>query len=276
MRRLAPCRGAPPDLSGPWANYVGGIEALAVAPADPTSAPVVPLGPVGRARATMAPTVGQAWTGRPWPLRTSPSGVRATDLLALDDDAVDAVEIAREPGFPPGRAGRRLVGPRRPGRNPADPRRRPALHGDRRTSPAAAAPWAAGPGRSASHRSISGSRGGEPPSRCSTWRPRASTSSPACTRGAPPPTSTTPSGRRPGRSARAAPRPHRPDRRRRPDFAVRPADVRGILARADDLGSASWGTSTATSSPDVRRPARGRRRRRTGIRAVLRLTFRRR
>ena len=106
------------------------------------------------------------------------------------------------------------------------------------TSPAAAARWAAGRAPSASHRSSSSSPGGEPPSRCSTSTPRASTSSPGCTRAAARhPTSTTPSARRPGRCARAGCSsltvPIGDDD---PDFAVRPADVRGILARADDLG----------------------------------------
>ncbi len=90
-----------PDLSGPWANYVGGIEALAAAPVDVEPArPVVPLGPVARARATVAgirarrgPVVELAPTD-------IPERVRATDLLAVDDDARDAVGIARALGLP--------------------------------------------------------------------------------------------------------------------------------------------------------------------------------
>jgi SAM-dependent methyltransferase len=90
----------PPDLSGPWANYVGGIEALAAAPADLTTAPVVPLGPVGRARTTMARLWGRRGPVVQLAVADIPERVRATDLLALDDDAVDAVEIARELGLP--------------------------------------------------------------------------------------------------------------------------------------------------------------------------------
>ena len=78
----------PPDLTGPWANYVGGIEALAAAPVDVEPArPVVPLGPVARARATVAGI--RARRGPVVDLAPSdiPERVRATDLLAVDDDA---------------------------------------------------------------------------------------------------------------------------------------------------------------------------------------------
>ena len=45
-----------------------------------------------------------------------------------------------------------------------------------------------------------------------------------------------------------------------PDFAVRPADVRGILARADDLGLRLVGDVDGdVLEPDARRPHRGRR-----------------
>ncbi|HEU5242152.1 MAG TPA: glycosyltransferase family 4 protein [Ornithinibacter sp.] len=91
----------PPDLSGPWANYVGGLEALAAAPVEaPPRRPPVPLGPVGRVRASVAgirarrgPLVEIAPTD-------IPERVRATDVLALDADAVDAVGIARSLGLP--------------------------------------------------------------------------------------------------------------------------------------------------------------------------------
>jgi len=91
----------PPDLSGPWANYVGGIEALAAAPVEVEPArPVVPLGPVARARAAVAGI--RARRGPVIDLVPSdiPERVRATDLLAVDDDARDAVGIARALGLP--------------------------------------------------------------------------------------------------------------------------------------------------------------------------------
>ena len=74
-----------PDLSGPWANYVGGIEALGAAPVGVEPArPVVPLGPVARARATVAGI--RARRGPVVDLAPSdvPERVRATDLLAVD------------------------------------------------------------------------------------------------------------------------------------------------------------------------------------------------
>jgi glycosyltransferase involved in cell wall biosynthesis/SAM-dependent methyltransferase len=91
----------PPDLSGPWANYVGGIEALAAAPLDATDdLPGVPLGRLGRATAAVA-----GFRARRRPLveigpSDVPERVRATDVLALDEEAVDAVGIARSLGLP--------------------------------------------------------------------------------------------------------------------------------------------------------------------------------
>ena len=91
----------PPDVSGPWANYVGGIEALAAAPADDGPAPgALPLRPLARARATVA-----RLRARRGPLvelapADIPAWVRATDLLAVDEDARDAVALVRELGLP--------------------------------------------------------------------------------------------------------------------------------------------------------------------------------
>ncbi|MGL5864962.1 MAG: glycosyltransferase [Dermatophilaceae bacterium] len=92
----------PPDLAGPWANYVGGLEALAAAPVldDPVARPSLPRGPVAQVRSTLA---GLRARRRP-PLRLRPSDipehVRPTDLLAIDADALTAVETARELGLP--------------------------------------------------------------------------------------------------------------------------------------------------------------------------------
>ena len=91
----------PPDLSGPWANYVGGIEALAAAPIDVADeAPAVPLGPVARVKATVAGIRARRGPVVEIGPTDIPERVRATDVLALDDDAVDAVAVARALGLP--------------------------------------------------------------------------------------------------------------------------------------------------------------------------------
>ena len=91
----------PPDLAGPWANYVGGIEALAAAPLDVADeAPSVPLGPVARVRATVAGIRARRGPVVEIGPTDIPERVRATDVLALDDDAVDAVGVARALGLP--------------------------------------------------------------------------------------------------------------------------------------------------------------------------------
>ena len=90
-----------PDLSGPWANYVGGIEALAAAPLDlADEAPGVPLGPVARAKATVAGIRARRGPVVEIGPTDIPERVRATDVLALDDEAVDAVGVARALGLP--------------------------------------------------------------------------------------------------------------------------------------------------------------------------------
>ena len=91
----------PPDLSGPWANYVGGIEALAAAPLDVADeASGVPLGPVARAKATVAGIRARRGPVVEIGPTDIPERVRATDVLALDDEAVDAVGVARALGLP--------------------------------------------------------------------------------------------------------------------------------------------------------------------------------
>ncbi len=91
----------PPDLTGPWADYVGGIEALAAAPleGEPTR-PLVPLGAVARARATVAGIRARRGPVVQLAPADVPERVRATDVLAVDADAVDAVGIARALGLP--------------------------------------------------------------------------------------------------------------------------------------------------------------------------------
>ncbi|MBM6400968.1 glycosyltransferase family 4 protein [Phycicoccus sp. MQZ13P-5] len=93
-----------PDLTGPWANYVGAIEALAAEPSavldDDPPVPVVPLNPVARVR-----TMAAVWRARRGPVldlgpADLPEGVRATDLLTVDAEAVEATDVARALGLP--------------------------------------------------------------------------------------------------------------------------------------------------------------------------------
>ena len=285
LRRLAarrgrrpPGRGAPPDLAGPWANYVGGIEALAAAPLDvadeaPRSRSARWRGS-GRPSPASGPAVGRSSRSAP---PTSPSGC-VPPTCSRSTTTPSTRSASRAPWACRGRVSRSPPGPR----SAPSPRScASATTGTARpsssTSPAAAARWAAGRGPSGSPRSSSSSPGG---------------------------------GRR-----RGARRRHRQPRRHHPahpggctasdvdhavgqaswalrsggllvvtvpigeddpEFAVRAADVRGILARADDLGLRLVG--------DVDGDVLDRMREARGIAAgggapayaVLRLTFRRR
>jgi SAM-dependent methyltransferase len=98
----------PPDLSGPWAHYVGGIEALASAESDAFAddddadgdEPVPADTLVQRAKDLV--TAARLQRRRQLALRPSdfPEWVRASDVLALDNDALDAQDLARELGLP--------------------------------------------------------------------------------------------------------------------------------------------------------------------------------
>lgn len=96
----------PPDLSGPWAHYVGGIEALASAESDAllgedAEQETVPADtPVQRVKDVV--TAARLRRRRRLTLRPSdfPEWVRASDVLALDNDALDAQSLARELGLP--------------------------------------------------------------------------------------------------------------------------------------------------------------------------------
>ncbi|HET9022025.1 MAG TPA: glycosyltransferase family 4 protein [Ornithinibacter sp.] len=89
-----------PDLSGPWANYVGGIEALAATPVEVEEPRGIPLGPVARARAVVAGLRARRGPVVELGPADIPEWVRATDLLAVDADADDAVSVARALGLP--------------------------------------------------------------------------------------------------------------------------------------------------------------------------------
>jgi glycosyltransferase involved in cell wall biosynthesis/SAM-dependent methyltransferase len=102
----------PPDLSGPWARYVGAIEALgAVEPAaEPTvdgtddDDPQVHEGVVGHlrhrlgasVRAVVAASRPEVTVGR----QDLPDWVRASDVLADGDEADEAKAFARTLGLP--------------------------------------------------------------------------------------------------------------------------------------------------------------------------------
>lgn len=95
----------PPDLSGPWAHYVGAIEALASAESEALvddDEPVVtpPDTPVQRVKDFV--TAARLRRRRELPLRPAdfPEWVRASDVLSLDIDALEAQSLARELGLP--------------------------------------------------------------------------------------------------------------------------------------------------------------------------------
>lgn len=91
-----------PDLAGPWANYVGAIEALGARPPgdDPVERPSVPLSPLARVRGVVAGLRARRDPVLDLTPVDLPDDIRATDLLAVDADAVEAQEVARMLGLP--------------------------------------------------------------------------------------------------------------------------------------------------------------------------------
>lgn len=91
-----------PDLSGPWANYVGALEALAAEPAlEPDGPPAPPpVGPLARVRSTVAGLRARRGPVLDLGPADVPEEVRATDLLGVDAEALEAVEVARDLGLP--------------------------------------------------------------------------------------------------------------------------------------------------------------------------------
>jgi hypothetical protein len=102
----------PPDLQAPWARYVGTLEALSAPDvlADPTlAAPVRRQSRLGRVADRAEDVVALARLARdrrrPRLELTPgdfPSWLRATDVLAHDDEARRARELARDLGLPRG------------------------------------------------------------------------------------------------------------------------------------------------------------------------------
>ncbi|MBR7743456.1 glycosyltransferase family 4 protein [Phycicoccus sp. BSK3Z-2] len=91
-----------PDLDRAWANYVGAVEALAAAPTvwDDDEPAAVPLGRVARVRAAVAGLRARRGPVLELSPVDLPDELRATDLLTVDAEAVDAQEVARLLGLP--------------------------------------------------------------------------------------------------------------------------------------------------------------------------------
>ncbi|WP_231961007.1 glycosyltransferase family 4 protein [Pedococcus dokdonensis] len=102
----------PPDLSGPWARYIGSIEALAADEAgaepdddaDATDAPSGAAAVVGHLRHRVASTVRAVVAASRPEVELGradlPDWVRASDILADGNDADDAKALARSLGLP--------------------------------------------------------------------------------------------------------------------------------------------------------------------------------
>ncbi|WP_370892635.1 glycosyltransferase [Janibacter sp. GXQ6167] len=93
----------PPDLSGPWARYVGTLEAAAAAQPEEVDV-AAPKGLVAQAAAVAVDGVRLAAARRRPRVelhrRDIPPSVRPTDVLATDDAAAEARAIARALGLP--------------------------------------------------------------------------------------------------------------------------------------------------------------------------------
>ena len=91
-----------PDLTGPWANYVGAIEAVAAQPVvtGPDEPAPLPQGRLSRLRSTVAGLRARRDPVLELSPVDLPEELRATDLLTVDAEAVDAQEAARLLGLP--------------------------------------------------------------------------------------------------------------------------------------------------------------------------------
>jgi glycosyltransferase involved in cell wall biosynthesis len=268
----------PPDLAGPWANYVGGIEALAAVPAEVEVQAGIPLGP--RARARAAVTRLRARRGPVVELGPAdiPEWVRATDLLAVDADADDAVDVARALGLP--RPGEPVAAWSALGALAAivrirDDGQRSTVIVDESGSGSPLGRWARAVGFAPVELELTGRRAAVEVLDVDT------ASLDVITRLHPGGCTASDVDHAVGQASWALRSggllvltvPIGDDD---PDFAVRPADVRGILARADDLGLKLIGDvdgDVLDRMRDARTEAAGED---SPAYAVLRLTFRRR
>jgi glycosyltransferase involved in cell wall biosynthesis/SAM-dependent methyltransferase len=94
----------PPDLSGPWAHYVGGIESLASTETDAVGdEPAAAASGVTLADRAKALTARVRRSRRPRLVLSPtdfPEDVRSSDILALDSQAREAHALARSLGLP--------------------------------------------------------------------------------------------------------------------------------------------------------------------------------
>lgn len=101
----------PPDLSGPWAGYVGAIEARAAAqlaelepepdaPAPDIGASAPQRGPLGTVASRLRGVVPRVRSTIPFSANDVPDWIRASDVLADQSDADDSRALARQLGLP--------------------------------------------------------------------------------------------------------------------------------------------------------------------------------
>jgi SAM-dependent methyltransferase len=315
LRRLADPRYAArlrsavrrPDLAGPWAHYVGGLEALAAeapATAEPPARPAVDVGsatspsggagrlvaalpaPAAAALAGPVAAVGRAVRARraPRTLRLVPADipeeVRPCDLLAVDEEAVAAARLARELGLP--RCGDPVAAWSALGAVAAvvrlrDARRRAAVVVDRSGPASPVAAWLRATGLAPLELAPAAGDAVEDPLDVDTASLDVITRvhPGGCGAGDVDATLHSASWALRSGGVLVVTLPVGDDD---PEWAVRPADVRGVLARADDLGLALVGDVDGTVTARMRRAA--------GVAAaaggdapaygILRLTFRRR
>jgi glycosyltransferase involved in cell wall biosynthesis len=283
LRRLAEpgavaalaARVRPPDLSGPWARYVGGLEAMAAGP--PSVAGSTRRSGVARRAVTRLSVAPRLRRQPVLSLRAAdlPADVRPTDVLAADLDATAAVALARRLGLTrPAEpvAAWSALGALAAVVRVLDDRRRSAVFADASGPQSPFAQWAralgyapigfppAGdPTRAADHPATLDVVTALHPRGCTASNvedvvQRASTAL-----------------RRGGLLILTVPIGDDD-----PEFAVRPAGVRGILARADDLGLVLVGDVDGDILDRMTRARRAADPSLAPAYAVLRLTFRRR
>ncbi len=269
-----------PDLAGPWAHYVGAVEAVAALPAapeEPEPVSAVPVGPVARVRAGVAGLRARRDPVLELSPADLPEEIRATDLLAVDAEALAAVELARHLGLPRARdavAAWAALGGVAALVRVLDDRHRTAVVVDESGSGSPFSRWARSLGFAPVELELTGRRAAVEVLDVDTasldviarLHPRGCTASDVdavvgqaswALRSGGLLLLTVPIGDDD------------------PDFAVRPADVRGVLARADDLGLVLVGDVDGDLLERMRTARLGAAVGDATAYAVLRLTFRR-